>query len=241
MQYVVLAGGLGTRVSSITQDKIPKCMIHIHGIPFIEYLINNLSSQFFNYKKPKILVSVAHFKEQIINHINNRYSKESMGGINIDFIDDGDVPLGTAGALRKAYDLGKLENKFGIIYGDSFLPIWFEPIIKFFNKRNQNYPALMTLFKNDNLYDKSNANLLKNGLVNYKNPIGSQFNYIDYGFSILRRDIIRDYIPENTKYNLSDLFTQLSKENRLLGYEVNERFYEIGSIEGIKDFTKFMK
>jgi NDP-sugar pyrophosphorylase family protein len=64
--------------------------------------------------------------------------------------------------------------------------------------------------------------------------------YIDYGLSILRAEAIREAIPPRSVYDLSDLFHKFSERGKLAGFEVTERFYEIGSPQGLEDFTKFV-
>ena len=65
--------------------------------------------------------------------------------------------------------------------------------------------------------------------------------YIDYGMSILSKSIIAEYIPSDTVYDLADCYNQLSKSNQLVGYEVKERFYEIGSFSGLEEFKSYIK
>jgi len=62
--------------------------------------------------------------------------------------------------------------------------------------------------------------------------------YIDYGLSVLRRDVIAG-IAE-TVFDLSAVFHRLSLEGQLAGFEVTERFYEIGSPEGLRDLEKYL-
>jgi NDP-sugar pyrophosphorylase family protein len=64
--------------------------------------------------------------------------------------------------------------------------------------------------------------------------------YIDYGLSILSKRIVNKYIPSNTCYDLADCYNALSKKNKLAGYKVKKRFYEIGSIFGLQDFKNFI-
>jgi len=56
----------------------------------------------------------------------------------------------------------------------------------------------------------------------------------------LNRNIIKDYIPKEQKYDLSTLFHQLSIEKKLAGYIITDRFYEIGSPTGLQDFTDWI-
>ena len=64
--------------------------------------------------------------------------------------------------------------------------------------------------------------------------------YIDYGASIFKKEALQ-LIPENQAYSLEDLFIRLIEKKQLLAFEVNDRFYEIGSPQGLKDFEAFAK
>lgn len=229
MQCVILAGGLGSRVLDITKNKIPKSLIPIKNIPFIDYQLRYLSKYNFN----NIILCVSHLQNQIEDYVKNgeKYN------INVKYVSDGDSPIGTGGAIRKAYDQNVLEEDFAIIYGDSFLPVNYDLIYNYY--KSQNCEALMTIYKNNNNLDNSNANF-DGKLVNYnKFNKNINYNYIDYGLSFLNKKIVK-MIPKNNKFDLSSLFNDLSILKKLYGYEVFERFYEIGSVSGINDFESFL-
>jgi N-acetyl-alpha-D-muramate 1-phosphate uridylyltransferase len=116
----------------------------------------------------------------------------------------------------------------------------FEPVWSAFEASGS--PALMTVLKNQGRWDRSNV-IYADGRVNLyaKNadpPTQSRMQYIDYGLTVLRRSVIAG-IPE-TVYDLSAVFHRLSLEGQLAGYEVTERFYEIGSPEGLRDLEKYL-
>lgn len=64
--------------------------------------------------------------------------------------------------------------------------------------------------------------------------------YIDYGANLFRKRVL-DLVPEGQVYSLEDLFAQLIERRELLAYEVKERFYEIGSLEGLTKFRAYME
>jgi len=212
---------------------IHKCLIPINGIPFIDYQLNYLANSGIT----KVVLSVGHLADQVREYVQDG----AKWDLHIEYIEDGKVLLGTGGAVRKAFDANMLDEELLITYGDSFLPIHFEWVFECF--KQQPLPALMTVYHNENKLDSSNA-IYENGLVFYDKQTNSKpksdFTYIDYGLTILNRNIIKDYIPKEQKYDLSTLFHQLSIDKKLAGYIITDRFYEIGSPTGLQDFTDWI-
>jgi NDP-sugar pyrophosphorylase family protein len=98
----------------------------------------------------------------------------------------------------------------------------------------------MTVFKNESRWDKSNV-IFDGRMVtlydkHHRVRPAADFEYIDYGLSALARRVVTDEVPAGTKADLADLFFALSQRGELAGYEARERFYEIGSPEGLRDF-----
>ena len=152
------------------------------------------------------------------------YSKESK-------------PLGTGGAIRKAFN--KLGKNFIVMYGDAYLNFDYKDIISFYEKSKGT--AVLSVYKNKGKYDSSNVILDNNGKVLYdKSNPSSNMEYIDYGLSVLNKDLVKKYIPSQGFYDLADFYNEISKKKLLLGYEVKERFYEIGSFGGLNEFKKYI-
>jgi NDP-sugar pyrophosphorylase family protein len=223
----ILAGGLAKRLKKNTFNK-PKALIDIAGKPFISRQLSYLSNQ--NIKD--IVICTAHLGNQIKDYVGDG----SKYNLKVSYSDDGDKLLGTGGSLKKASRI--LGENFFILYGDSFLPINFSLVEKSYFRQKK--PALMTVFKNNDHGDKSNV-YFKNKCVLYnkKNP-QKNMNYIDYGLNVVKRTIFYNF-PSNKMFDLSDVFEDLSKKNLLAGLEIYERFYEIGSINGLNDTIDFFK
>jgi len=99
-------------------------------------------------------------------------------------------------------------------------------------------PALMTVLRNEGRWDRSNADFDGELVTRYSKTEG-EFEWIDCGLSIITRDIVGE-IPKNAPADLADLFTRLSRAGRLAGLEVPDRFYEIGSPEGLAELERFL-
>ena len=95
----------------------------------------------------------------------------------------------------------------------------------------------MVIYKNQNKYDKSNVSLRENKVSRYdKGSRDNDMVYIDYGVSPLRKDILM-LVPDGIFYSLEDVFKEIINQNSILAFEAKERFYEIGSFNGVKEFT----
>jgi NDP-sugar pyrophosphorylase family protein len=225
MQCVILCGGFGTRMLPITEN-IPKSMIDINGKPFIDYQLSWITNQGID----NIILNIGH-----LGNIIRDYVGEKFNDADITYVEEGDKLLGTAGALRLS--LPHLDNLFLVTYGDSFLPINYVEPLQYCQERG--IESLMTVYKNNNQFDKSNVFMDKSCFIYDKGAAYKNFEYIDYGLSVLSKGIVKNYIPSG-KYGLSDLFYDLSFKNILRGYEVYDRFYEIGSFAGLNDFKTWV-
>lgn len=226
MQCVILAGGLGTRMRPLTET-CPKTLLRAHGRPFAYYQLHWLASQGVT----NVVYSIGHQGGQI-----RRYWSEETSPIpSMTFVDEGERLRGTAGALRLAHDEGVLEDQFFVLYGDSFLPVEFTPIWQAFQASRQ--PALMTVLRNEGRWDRSNVIYQPGRVVLYDKTGDPGMRYIDYGLSCLEADLFNGSTPAD----LSTLFHQLSIGGRLAGFEVHERFYEIGSPAGLRDFEQYLE
>ena len=227
LPVVILAGGLATRMKPIT-EKIPKSLIEVKGKPFIFHQLNYLKSQDIQ----NIVLCIGHLGDMIESLIGDGKAL----GLNIQYSLDGDKLLGTGGAIKKALPL--LTKDFFVLYGDSFLPIHYKDVEEayFSSKRN----ALITVVKNNNQWDKSNVEFESGKLIEYnKNTPNHRMNYIDYGLSVLNQSIFDAY-HESERFDLSDLYHKLSLHDHLAGFETFERFYEIGSQNGLKETETYL-
>ncbi len=148
-----------------------------------------------------------------------------------------DKPMGTAGALKKAEPL--LNETFVSLYGDSYLFLDFKAVMSYFNSHNK--LALMTVYKNNNRHDKSNTVIESNLVRKYnKSEKTEDMVYIEYGANIFRKGIL-EMIPTGEYQSLDTLFPKLIEKEELLTFEAKQRFYEIGSPSGFREFEEYIK
>jgi NDP-sugar pyrophosphorylase family protein len=183
------------------------------------------------------------------------FSVGYLGGVLEDFVGDGgawdlDVAyvreeerlLGTAGAIRLAADSGLLESEFFVLYGDSYLSLDLASVERAFRSTGQ--LALMTVLRNEDRWDRSNV-VYADGRVllydKYRTIPRKDMRHIDYGLSVLTRDYIESHVRPGETADLSPLLRDLSKAGGVAGYEATERFYEVGSPQGLKDLEAFLR
>ena len=208
---------------------MPKALIQICGKPFIDWQLRYLAKNGIQ----KVILCLGHMGKDIEKYVESgdRYN------LKVEYSYDGSKLLGTGGAIKKALPL--LDKHFFVLYGDSFLPIDYSEVYNAFLK-NKKTPT-MTIYKNNNNLDKSNVIYENNILIEYnKNLKKPNMKYIDYGLSILNTDIFNSY-KKNINFDLSEVMYDLSIKNKLIGFPINKRFYEIGSHDGIRDTELFLK
>jgi MurNAc alpha-1-phosphate uridylyltransferase len=223
----ILCGGLATRLRPIT-DRIPKSLLSIAGRPFILHQLDLLKIQGVN----RVVLCVGHFGDQISAAVGDGRSF----GLAINYSFDGAELLGTGGALKQALPL--LGDRFFALNGDSYLPCSLAPIQAAYGAAQR--PALMTVFRNDNRWDKSNV-LFRNGeLIEYdKTSPRLGMSHIDFGLYVLSADVFLPY-GEPRAIDLADICHDLSKAGQLAAFEVLERFYEVGSARGMRDTEEYL-
>ena len=223
----ILAGGLATRLWPRTQ-KIPKSLLKVADEPFIVHQLRLLRRE----GVVRVVMCVGYLGEMIREFVGDG----SRFGLEVSYSFDGEKPLGTGGALRRA--LPNLGESFFVLYGDSYLDVAFAPPLLAFQRSGD--PALMTVFRNDGLWDRSNVNFDGRRVVCYdKTTPTPDMRYIDYGLGIFHRDIVSQW-PEDS-FDLAHLYAELANRGKLAGFEVTRRFYEIGSSAGLAETDAFLR
>jgi NDP-sugar pyrophosphorylase family protein len=238
VQCVILAGGLATRMRPLT-DVRPKALLPVAGRPFVDLQLEWLA----RHGVTDVVLSIGYKGEMLRDHVGDG----ARFGVAVSYVDEGENLRGTAGALRLALSRGALEESFLVTYGDSFLPIDFGAVYRAF--RGAGRPALMTVFRNEGRWDTSNviyeASAAGAGRVvlydkRRQTRPAADFAYIDYGLLALERRVVEEEVPAEGKADLADLCHALSRSARLAGFEVHERFHEIGSPEGLEELETWI-
>lgn len=226
-QLVLLAGGKATRLRPVTET-IPKSMLEVAGRPFIAHQLELIRNNGIE----KVLICASFLGEQIEDYAGDG----SKFGLSVEYSFDGDELLGTGGAIKNA--LKKLDEQFFVMYGDSYLITDFKDINEYFFAQNK--PALMTVYRNEGKWDNSNVQFEDGVLLKYdKVNRTSDMRHIDYGLGILSKTAFESFSGKRV-FDLSEVYVKLLANGQLAGYEVNERFYEIGSFAGLEETDAYL-
>lgn len=134
MKTVIMAGGRGTRISSVASD-IPKPMIKIGGKPVLEREIECLQRQGFT----DIIITVSHLAEHIIRY----FGDGAAFGVTISYFIE-ETPLGNAGSLFRLRD--QLTEDFLLLNADAVFDVDFHRFVAYHKAKG----GLATLFVHAN-------------------------------------------------------------------------------------------
>lgn len=228
MQCVILAGGLATRMRPLTET-VPKAMLEVAGRPFADWQLRWLADEGIS----DVVYCVAHLGQQLRDFVGDG----AGWGLAVEWSDEGERLLGTAGALRRAAAEGLLEARFAVLYGDSYLSVSIDSVQT--AHRVEGRPMLMTVYRNDGRFERSNvryeAPLVRRYDKSELNPGAAGMHHIDYGLVILTRVALLAEVPPARPWDLAEVQQRLAARGDMSGFEVTERFYEIGSPQGLTD------
>lgn len=227
LPVVILAGGMATRLRPLT-ERIPKSLVEVNGEPFLAHQLRLLAARGLS----AIVICAGHLGEQI-----RRYAGAGQRfGLTVRYSFDGPKLLGTAGAVRRALPL--LGAEFFVLYGDSYLTCDYAAAQAAFHSSGR--PALMTVYRNEGRYDASNVEFSAGRILRYdKRRRTPKMRHIDYGLGLFGRAAF-ERLPEDQPCDLASLYQALLARGELAGFEVPERFYEIGSPRGLKELRRLL-
>lgn len=228
LPVAILAGGIATRLRPITES-IPKSLVEVSGRPFIEWQLEWLRKEGVK----RVVLCVGHLGASIEKVVGDGRRFK----LKVAYSYDGDKLLGTGGALRRALPL--LGEAFFVLYGDSLLTCRFASVEAAFLAAGK--PALMTVFENEGRWDTSNVIFREGKIVLHdKKEISPDMRHIDYGLGVLTTSALERY-PDGQPFDLSTVYAELLNRGELAGFEIKERFYEIGSIDGLRETEAFFR
>ena len=232
---VIMAGGKGSRLLSITNDEIPKPMVPVDGKPLLEYQVEKLKT----YGIKKIVMIVGHLGEKIVDHFKD--GKDF--GVEIDYIFEKE-PLGTAGAFYYLKD--KIDAKdFMLVFGDVFFDMDFDRMEDFHFKNS----ALTTLLAHPNghPYDSDLIQTDDTGKVigfDSKHNVRDYWydNMVNAGMYIINKrllDLVKE--PVKTDFEKDILANQVKLGANIYAYHTPEYVKDVGTVDRINATVEELK
>jgi NDP-sugar pyrophosphorylase family protein len=206
-------------------------MVPVAGQPFVQRQLALLADQGFD----RVVLCIGHLGSQVRHFVGDG----SRWGLVVEYADEGEDLRGTGGALRIAFDAGLLDDRFAILYGDSYLPLAVPPVWEAAVRDPR--PALMTVYRDPEGLEVPNAEYQDGTVILYrKGEPTARMRHVDYGLSVLKRAVVDVYVSAGVSVDLAHVFQELSTRDLLAGFEVDERFYEIGSPAGLADLEVYL-
>lgn len=228
LPVAILAGGLSTRLGPLTKA-IPKALIDVAGKPFIARQLDYVRQQGIS----RVVLCLGHLGEQVRAFVGDG----SAFGLEVSYSWDGRLLMGTGGALKRALPL--LGKHFFVLYGDSYLLVDLGTVERGFVESGK--PALMTVLRNDDQWDKSNVLFRDGSIIEYNKKVpGAEMKHIDYGLGVLSASLLES-MPTDCPFDLADIYHDLSAQGLLAGLRVSDRFYEIGSPGGLTETREYFR
>jgi NDP-sugar pyrophosphorylase family protein len=228
LPVAILAGGLATRLRPVT-ERIPKALVEVAGKPFVVHQLELLRARGVS----RAVLCLGYLGEQVAAVVGDGRAL----GLEVACSYDGDRLLGTGGALRAALPL--LGDRFLVLYGDSWLDCDYAAVAGAFVASGR--LGLMTVFRNGGRWDESNVVFRDGRIVRYEKGVRDpEMEHIDYGLGALRAEALAPY-PAGEPLDLAAVYRDLLGRGELAGYEVAERFYEIGSPRGLEETRRHLE
>jgi NDP-sugar pyrophosphorylase family protein len=202
-------------------------LLEVAGEPFLIHQLRLLAT----HGAREVVLCVGYRGERIVERIG-----EEGFGLRIAYSFDAPGLDGTLGAVRRALPL--LGDRFLVLYGDSYLRIDYPAVARAW--RESGLPALMTVLRNDDRWDTSNAIYEHGRVVAYdKHAPTPAMRWIDYGLGGLQASIV-DAVPAD-ECDLAALYGQLARRGELYGVAATKRFYEIGTPKALAETDAFLR
>lgn len=218
MQAIILCGGLGTRLKSITKD-IPKPMAPINDKPFLEFIFGYLKKQGIK----EIILAVS-YKYEVIQE----YFKNEFLGIKIKYSIEKEL-LGTGGAIKEA--LKFIKNEAYILNGDTIFDIDLKKLIL-------NDSKICIALKQMRNFDRyGTVNVDDQGIVtSFEEKVFKKQGLINGGIYLLAKDVFKDFALQE-KFSFEEFLQENYTKLKIRAEIFDDYFIDIGVPEDYYNFT----
>jgi len=229
-QAVILAGGRGTRMRPITDDR-PKPMVPILGKPFLEYQIEQLRDEGFD----RILILLGYLPEVVMDY----FGDGSRWGVKIEYAVTEPDDL-TSKRVSEARHL--IDPCFMLLYCDNYWPMKMNRMWERFKQAAK--PGLITVYSNKDGYSKGSVRVGEDGEVQVFDRLRTTpgLQGVELSYAILT-DLALEFLPEDGEQVLFEeaVYTPLAQQGRLAAYVSDHRYYSVGSLNRLPETEIFMR
>lgn len=228
---VIMAGGLGTRLSPLT-DSVPKPMLSVGGKPILETIIESCKDQGFH----NFYLSVNFCSDQIMQHFRDG----SHMGVSIKYLEE-KTKLGTAGSLSLLKETPT--KPVVVMNGDLLTKVNLNSLLEYHNQEE----SLGTMCVKEYDFQLPYGVIFESGgvITDIKEKPYHSF-LVNAGIYVLSPEVFKN-IPNSGHYDMTSLFQDLIKANeKTMAFPIHEYWIDIGKIqdyekaqvEFIKQFDK---
>lgn len=218
MECILLAGGLGTRLSGVVSD-VPKCMAPVAGEPFLSHLLSYLEQQFVDH----VILSLGYQSSVVVD-----YLRQKAFTFKVSWVLEPE-PMGTGGGIKRALSKSK-ENQVFILNGDTLFAVDLHQMREAFDPA---YKAMLALKPMEN-YDRYGSVTLdeQQNILSFEEKKFKAKGLINGGIYLLNKE--RENLasfPEKFSFEKDFLEQTITDENGqacLKGYVSDRYFIDIG-------------
>jgi histidinol-phosphate phosphatase family protein len=227
-QAVILAGGRGTRMQPITNDR-PKPMVPILGRPFLEYQIEQLREQGFE----RVLILLGYLPEVVQDY----FGDGSGWGVRIEYSVTEPDQLTSS---RVATARHMIDRCFLLLYCDNYWPMQMNRLWARFCEAGK--PALITVYSNKDDYSRGSVLLDGDGHVRVFDRLRTTpgLRGVEISYAIIT-DLALALLPEQDTLFEEAIYTPLARQGRLTAYVSDHRYYSVGSLHRLPATEAFMR
>ena len=242
MDAIILAAGYGTRLHLLTEN-MPKPLLEAAGKPIIEYIINKLEE--LDIVDKIYIITNDKFEQNFKQWLNNFDAKKPIEIIN-DGTKSNENRLGALGDVYYAINTKKINNDIIVVAGDNLFKFSLNEAVNLFKKKKSNVIALHDV-KDTELAKKYGVVGVENNIVvNFEEkPIKPKSTLVSTGIYIFPKktlSLIKKYIDQGNNPDKTGSFIEwLYKRDTVYAYVTEKSWYDIGSIEQLKEADKHFK
>lgn len=231
MEAIILAGGFGTRLQKVLNDR-PKSMALVNGRPFLEYLLDFLKASGVTH----VVLSVGYLREMITNHFGSVYRD-----VRIDYAVE-EEPMGTGGGIRLA--LWKVEGlRTFAMNGDSMFRVDLNKMMEAHTKKKADMTIALRELQNTGRYGRVTMNRTRRIEGFEEKQEGAERGYINGGIYIIEKMFLMEPGFRGRFSIEKDCFEKYYSTSRLFGFPSKSYFIDIGIPDTYKqaqdDFKQF--